>query len=84
MVGIAINDNGVIWFGGYKGLIIYYGVEWKSYTSVDGYASRFNSWGVNSDCVVWGCAHEGGILRFDDINKRVFTTDDGIYDNYVS
>ncbi|HUS99704.1 MAG TPA: two-component regulator propeller domain-containing protein, partial [Candidatus Thermoplasmatota archaeon] len=83
---IAVDNDGVLWFGTTSGLSSFDGEIWKTYTKKDGLASN-NIWTIAQDNegVMWfGYGYDGfGVTSFDGTIWKTYTWFDGLVDNEV-
>lgn len=77
--------NGRVWFGTERGLSVFDGQQWQSYTySRDGLASSgIESLALETNGTLWAAHVAEGISRFDGQHWTTFTVDDGLADNWV-
>jgi len=85
VISIAIDSNGVKWFGTYyNGVSRFDGETWKTYTEDNGLAgSAVFSIARDSDGVKW-FGTSGGVSRFDDDTWTTYTKAEGLTSNFVN
>lgn len=76
---------GRIWFGTERGLSLFDGQQWQSYTySRDGLASSgIESLALEPDGTLWAAHLAEGVSRFDGQHWAAYTVADGLADNWV-
>lgn len=81
---ILPTPTGPIWFGTGRGLSVFDGQSWQSYTYRDGLASSgITGLAVEPTGALWATHLAEGVSRFDGQTWTVFTVDDGLADNWV-
>ena len=84
VLSIAIDNEGVKWFGTPDGLSRFDGHSWRTYTTADGLASNtINAIAGDDNGVLW-FGTNNGLTRFDGEHWKTFTTDDGLAFNKIN
>ncbi|HOZ30558.1 MAG TPA: two-component regulator propeller domain-containing protein [Bacteroidales bacterium] len=81
--GLAIDDNGVKWFGTQNGLSKYNDTEWQSFDLDDGLINNYiQCIAVDNSSNIW-IGTENGVSKFDGTVFTNFTTVDGLSENSI-
>jgi ligand-binding sensor domain-containing protein len=82
---IAVDNQGIVWFGTESGAVRYDGISWTSFTTGDGLPSNeINTIAIGPDNSIW-FGTEKGLTHFDSKTWTTYTTFDGlVYDSVLS
>ena len=81
---VAIDHDGVKWFGTNYGLSSFDGTNWTTYTTEDGLGgNEVYAIAEDNDNVKWFGTRGGGVSSFDGTTWTTYTTEDGLGGNEV-
>jgi len=79
------DRSGILWFGGYNGLVRYDGATWRWFTTADGLPSGYRVSSIMEDRAgrIWIGTYDSGIGTYDGSAWHWTTTANGLSDNRV-
>lgn len=84
VLSIAVDNEGVRWFGTTNGLSRFDGSNWKTFTTTDGLPSNLiTAVAVDDNNILW-IGTDNGLARFDGTKWKTYTTEDGLASNSIN
>ncbi|MBT4485214.1 MAG: T9SS type A sorting domain-containing protein [Candidatus Latescibacteria bacterium] len=84
VLSIAVDNEGVRWFGTANGLSRLDGSNWKTFATTDGLPSNLiTAVAVDDNNILW-IGTDNGLARFDGTKWKTYTTEDGLASNSIN
>lgn len=81
---IAMDNNGILWFGTGQGITKYDGTNWVSYTTANLSSSLIRSIAIEENGIIWVGSEYGGLWKFDGTNWTNYTkSNSGLVHDWV-